>query len=72
MKTSLILFTAATAVPFLTLAGLSVVGAFAITTVLGTVALLGFDYGHRRTAGYEVELAKVPAGKAAETHALAA
>ncbi|GAB5561687.1 MAG: hypothetical protein SynsKO_33340 [Synoicihabitans sp.] len=72
MKTSLILFAVATAVPFFTLAGVSVLGAFAITTALSIVAMLSLDYDNSRTAGYELELAAVPVAKPAETHAFAA
>ncbi len=72
MKTSLILFAAATAVPFATLAGLSVIGAFTITTVVSIVAMLGLDYDNSRITGYDLEVAKVAVAKSAETHALAA
>ncbi|MBT5903336.1 MAG: hypothetical protein HOH58_14630 [Opitutaceae bacterium] len=72
MKTSLILFAVATAVPFFTLVGASVLGAFAITTTLSVVAMLSLDYDNSRTAGYEAEFSAVPAAKVAETHALAA
>lgn len=72
MKTSLILFATATAVPFLTLVGLSAIGAFTITTALSIVAMLGLDYDKSHSTGYEVKVARVPVAKAAETHALAA
>lgn len=72
MKTSLILFAVATAVPFFTLVGVSVLGAFAITTTLSVVAMLSLDYDNSSTAGYEVELAAVSVTKPAETHAFAA
>lgn len=72
MKTSLILFAAATAVPFATFVGVSALGAFAITTALSVVAMLSLDYNNNRTAGYDLELAPVAIAKSAEAHALAA
>lgn len=72
MKTSLILFAAATAIPFFTLVGLSVIGAFTITTALSIVAMIGLDYDNSRSAVYELNVATVPSAKTTETHALAA
>ena len=70
MKTSLILFATATAVPFFTLVGLSAIGA--ITTALSIVAMLGLDYDNSLSAAYEVKAAPVSVAKAAETNAFAA
>ena len=72
MKTSLILFATATAVPFFTLVGLSAIGAITITTALSTVAMLGLDYDNSLSAAYEVKAAPVSVAKAAETNAFAA
>ena len=59
MKTSLILFATAAAVPFFTLAGLSGIGAFSIMTALSIVAMLALDYDHSRFTPY------VPAARVA-------
>ncbi len=77
MKTSLILFATAAAVPFFTFVGLSGVGAFSIMTALSIVAMLTLDYDNSHQVGYEAKVrvpaAATPVAKAvSESHPLAA
>lgn len=74
MKTSLLVFATATAVPFITLVGLSVLGAFSIMTALSVTAMISLDYDNSRDLGYAVKtVSATPAAKSvAETHPLAA
>ncbi|GAB5559361.1 MAG: hypothetical protein SynsKO_10080 [Synoicihabitans sp.] len=77
MKTSLILFSVATVVPFFMLLGLSGIAAFSIMTALSIVAMISLDYDHGRDVAYNVKsvspVAASRATKAAsETHPYAA
>ncbi|MDB4384921.1 hypothetical protein N9023_00545 [Opitutaceae bacterium] len=73
MKTSLILFVVATAVPFLTLIGLGVVGALSIMTALGVAAMVGLDYHKSGQLEYVAkEATLVSAQSVSETHPFAA
>lgn len=68
MKTSLILFATATAVPFFTLLGLSGLGALSIMTALGVATMIGLDYGKNCQLGYLVRtVPAVSAHAAAKT-----
>ena len=70
MKTSLILFAAATLTPSLILVGLGITAAFSIATIVGVSAMMVQDY--RPKLSYHHELANVSHAKRVETHPLAA
>ena len=76
MKTSLLIFAAATAVPFFTLLGLSGIGAFSVMTALSVVAMITLDYDNSRHLGYAVEtvtpVSALTGNQVAESHPFAA
>jgi len=57
MKTSLILFATAAAVPFLSLFGLSGMDTFSVVTAMGIAAALTLDYDNGRFADRKLALA---------------
>lgn len=67
MKTSLILFAAATLTPTLILVGLGTAAAFSLATIVGVSAMMVQDYGPKLS--YRHDLAKVQRN---EAHPLAA
>ncbi len=69
MKTSLILFTAATLAPTLVLVGIGTTAAFSIASIVGVAAMIGQDYGPKTS--YRLETAKVRVART-EHHPFAA
>lgn len=70
MKTSLILFAAATLTPSLILVGLGTTAAFSLASIVGVSAMMVQDYGPKLS--YRRELVKASHAKRLETHPLAA
>ena len=70
MKTSLILFAAATLAPTLILVGLGTTAAFSLASIVGISAMMIQDYGPKLS--YHRELEKVSRAKRSERHPLAA
>lgn len=70
MKTSLILFAAATLAPILILVGLGATAAFSIASIIGVSAMIGQDYAPKTS--YRLEPAQVRVADRTERHPFAA
>ena len=70
MKTSLILFAAATLAPTMILVGLGTTAAFSLATIVAVSAMMIQDYSPKLS--YRRDLAKVSHAKRVEVHPLAA